>query len=147
MGSIQSYKILEQHSTEIQEAIQSDLTHLVDELVVADLVDVQIRNRIFDDPAIASDAAGNARRLLTVVRGKVRQNPAHFDTFTRVLRESNLEQQIQLARRLEEAQSEFVMSRKSLFRTSLNVKYLNLYSIVLWSQHVWIVAVTWLVIS
>ena len=69
MGSIQSYKILEQHSTEIQEAIQSDLTHLVDELVVADLVDVQIRNRIFDDPAIASDAAGNARRLLTVVRG------------------------------------------------------------------------------
>lgn len=119
MGSIQSYEILEQHSTEIQEAIQSDLTHLVDELVVADLVDVQIRNRIFDDPAIASDAAGNARRLLTVVRGRVRQNPAHFDTFTRVLRESNLEQQIQLARRLEEAQSEFVMSRKSLFRTSL----------------------------
>lgn len=127
MGSIQSHEILEQHSNEIQEAIQSDLTKLVDELVVVDLVDVQIRNRIFDDPAIASDDAGNARRVLTVVKGKVRQNSAHFDTFTGILKESNLERQIKLAQRLESAHSELVMSRKSLRQniTFTSCNYLN----------------------
>ena len=106
MGSSFSYKVLEQHSNEIQQAIQFDLTQLVDELVVVGLVDMNMRNHLFTDPD--ADAARNARRLLKVVKGKVEQNPADFDKFTEALRESN---QIKLAKKLEKARSELIMSR------------------------------------
>ena len=108
MGSIFSRTVLEQHSDEIQQAIQPNLAQLVDKLVKVKLIDEKIRNRIFGDPAIAADNVRNAERFLKAIRGEVRKNPAHFDTFTGVLRESNLEQQIQLAGRLEEAHSELV---------------------------------------
>ena len=116
MGSNFSHKVLEQHSNEIQQAIQFDLTQLVDELVVVGLVETNMRNQLFDDPT--SDTARNARRLLTVVRSKVRQNPDDFDRFTEALREST---QINLAERLERERSELKMSRKSLIGTSLSL--------------------------
>ena len=120
MGSIQSHEVLELHSEEIEKAIQSDLSQVVDDLVNG-YDDEQIRSQIFDDPAIASDAVGKARKLLTIVKGKVEQNPAHFDKFTGVLKKSNDQQQIQLAEKLEKARDcELVMSRKSLIRTSLH---------------------------
>ena len=105
MGSSFSHKVLEQHSNEIQQAIQFDLTQLVDELVVACLVDMDTRNHLFNDPG--ADAARNARRLLKVVKGRVAQNPADFDKFTEALRESN---QIDLAEKLERsARSELIL--------------------------------------
>ena len=106
MGSNFSHKVLEQYSNEIQEAIEFDLTELVDELVTVGLVDVDMSKRLFDDPD--ADAAKNARRLLKVVKGKVEQKPADFDKFTEALRESN---QIKLAKRLERAHRELIMSR------------------------------------
>lgn len=106
MGSNFGHKVLEQHSNAIQEAIEFDLTELVDELVAVGLVDMDMSKRLFDDPA--ADAARNARRLLKVVKGKVEQNPADFDKFTEALRESN---QIKLAKKLEKARSELIMSR------------------------------------
>ena len=112
MGSNFSYQILEQHSNEIQQAIEFDLTQLVNELVVVNLIDMGMKNGLFDDPD--ADAATNARRLLTVVKGKVKQNPADFDKFTGALRESN---QIKLAEKLERARSELIMSRKSFVGT------------------------------
>ena len=67
MGSNSSHKVLEQHSNEIQQAIEFDLTQLVDELVVVGLFDGGMRKRLFDDPA--ADASNNARRLVKVVKG------------------------------------------------------------------------------
>ena len=113
MGSNFSHKVLEKHSNEIQEAIESDPTQLVKELVVVNLIDMGMKNGLFDDPD--ADAAKNARRLLKVMKGKVEQNPADFDRFTEALRESN---QIKLADRLERARSELITSRKSLVGTS-----------------------------
>ena len=113
MGSNFSHKALEKHSNEIQEAIESDPTQLVKELVVVNLIDMGMKNGLFDDPD--ADAAKNARRLLKVMKGKVEQNPADFDKFTEALRESN---QIKLAKKLERACSELITSRKSLVGTS-----------------------------
>ena len=107
MGSNFSHTVLEQHSEEIQHAIQPDLAQLVEKLVKVKLIDEATQNRTLGDPAIAADVAKNAKRISTVIKGKIKDNPSHFDTFTGVLRESNLEQQIQLAGRLEEARSEF----------------------------------------
>ena len=106
MGSNFSHEVLEKHANEIQEAIESDPTKLVKELVVVNLIDMGMKNGLFDDPD--ADAAKNARRLLKVMKGKVEQNPADFDKFTEALRESN---QIKLADRLERARSELIMSR------------------------------------
>ena len=120
MGSNFSHKVLERHSNEIQQAIQFDLTELVDELVVVGLVDTNMRNHLFDDPT--SDTARNARRLLTAVRSRVERNPADFDRFTGALREST---QINLAERLERAHSELIMTRNSLIATSLSQQLRN----------------------
>ena len=110
MWSNFSHTVLEQHSEEIQQAIQPDLTQLVDKLVKAKLVNEGTRSQIFGNPAIPADTVRNAERVLKAIRSEVKENPAHFDTFTVVPRESNLKQQIQLAGRLEEARSELVMS-------------------------------------
>ena len=100
MASNSGHKVLEQHSNEIQQAIEFDLTQLVDELLVVDLIDIETKKHLFDDPS--SDAAKNARRLLTKVKSKVEQNPANFDKFIGALRESN---QIKLAEKLERARA------------------------------------------
>ena len=126
MGSSFSHKVLEQHSNEIQQAIQFDLTQLVDELVVAGLVDMDTRNHLFNDPD--ADTARNARRLLTVVKGRVAQNPANFDKFTEALRESN---QIDLAEKLERsARSELIVMSRKLFVGTYHPLWFNM--------HVWI---------
>lgn len=113
MGSNFSHEVLEQYSNEIKQAIEFDLTQLVDELVVVGLFDGGMRNGLFDDPA--THASKNARRFVKVVKGKVEKNPADFDKFTEALRESN---QIKLAERLEGARRELIISRKALTVTS-----------------------------
>ena len=100
MESSVCHRVLEQHSDEIQHDIQTELTWLVDKLVEEGVVEVQIRNRVFEDPATVSDTARNTRRLLTVIKGKVRENPAHFNTFVQVLKDSSL---TELAQKLETA--------------------------------------------
>ena len=110
MGSNFSHTVLEQHSEEIQQTIQPDLTQLVDKLVQENLVNEGTRNQNFGNPAIPADTVKNAERFLKAIKSEVKKNPAHFDTFTGLLRESNLEQQIQLAGKLEKARSELVMS-------------------------------------
>ena len=100
MESSVCHRVLEQHSDEIQRDIQTELTWLVDKLVDEGVVEVQIRNRVFEDPATVSDTARNTRLLLTVIKGKVRENPAHFNTFVQVLKESSL---TELAWKLETA--------------------------------------------
>jgi len=100
MGSSVCHRVVEQHSDEIQHDIQTELTWVVDKLVDEGVVEVQIRNRVFEDPATVSDTARNTRLLLTVIKGKVRENPALFNTFVRVLKESSL---TELAWKLETA--------------------------------------------
>ena len=100
MGSNACHKILEQHSEDIQHAIQTEFTLLVGKLVEEGIVERAIGDRLLKDPTTVSDTAGNARRLFTVIKGRVGQKPAHFKTFVEVLKESNL---TELAQNLENA--------------------------------------------
>ena len=100
MGSSACLKILEQHSEDVQHAIQTEFTLLVGKLVEEGIVERAIGDRLLKDPTTVSDTAGNARRLFTVIKGRVGQNSAHFKTFVEVLKESNL---TELAQNLENA--------------------------------------------